>query len=255
MLEILAKCADRTVVYASDKTWTEWNVLAALQEHKWQIKNDFAALTEDVNELWQSTAEGTLSEYAEDDLCEAPPPCSFWPLFREDEIAACASSTGMAMSDYSVYSTAPATGWASSGIAHRCQTSLASAQCRQCKGYGCLVEQNILRREMIFSSSHCLLCGWRSGSLVDHLFFAYTPPLILITQVLDALSRCASLLRIVMAAVSVLLSRLKRFLFQCAVAIAQRDFFTHHGAHPPRVQPYCISGLLRGRVFGFRFAA
>ena len=255
VLEILAKCADRTVVYASDASWIEWDVLAGLQEHRWQIKSDFAALTEHVNELWQATAEGTLFEYISDDPYEPPPSCSFWPLFNEDEIAACASSMGLATSHYSAYSTAPAAiVWAGSGMAFRCQPSIPSGQCRQCRGYGCLVEQNTLRREMIFSSSYCLFCGWRSGSQADHLFSAYTAPLILITQVLEALSRCANLLRIVIAAIAVLLSRLKRFLFQCAIAIAQRDFFTHHGAHPPRLQPLCISGLLRGRVFEFRFA-
>lgn len=93
-------------------------------------------------------------------------------------------------------------------------------------------------------------------ALLD-LIPAIAEPLLFLAQVLlcEVLSRYEDLLRLVITAVAVLLSRLKRSAFRFAIATSQRSFFTCHGAHPPRIQPSRAPGLLSGMAFQPHVAA
>jgi hypothetical protein len=260
MLEIFAKCADqadRAVVYTSDTSWIDWNVVATLQEHKRQIKSDFAELTEQAHELWQATAEGILFEYDPDEPCETPPPCSFWPLLNQNEVQAPQSGMVLTVPQHSAFfSTAPAVmtwGFSDTEAFELPQVSVPTDQCRYCYGRGCLVEHDVPLKGMVFVSSYCLFCGW-ADSQPEYFLSSFTQPLVLLT-LLEALTCFADLLRIVIAAVAVLISRLRRTALRHAIVTAQRSFFTHHGAHPPRIQPPHASGLFPEKAFQLRAVA
>jgi hypothetical protein len=118
----------------------------------------------------------------------------------------------------------------------------------QCSPVGCL----------LVVSEWCLVCGSVQSceNFAPYSAFVLSVPLVLLTQIhlLEAIARCRGLLRLVVAAVAVLLSRLRSPAIRNEIAIRQRSFFTHHGAHPPRLRPLRASGLLSGRVFQLQFA-
>ena len=131
-------------------------------------------------------------------------------------------------------------------------------QCWQCGQYiGMAEQQSSSGSVFIFPS--CPGCGSAAGDagFTTYLGPTFLDPLVIfVAQFLlaEVLCRSEHLLRFVIAAVAVILSRLRATVLHHAIAIAQRSFFTHHGAHPPRVQPLQASGLLPGRVFQFQAA-
>jgi hypothetical protein len=71
----------------------------------------------------------------------------------------------------------------------------------------------------------------------------------------EAISKSEKLLSLVIAAVATLLSRLRTAVVPSAIAVSQRNFFTHHGAHPPTDQPFGVAGLFSGSEFQLTIAA
>jgi hypothetical protein len=55
------------------------------------------------------------------------------------------------------------------------------------------------------------------------------------------------LVSLIIAARAFLISHLPKAFFECGIAVCQRSFFTHHGAHPPDNAALTISGLFPGK--------
>jgi hypothetical protein len=54
---------------------------------------------------------------------------------------------------------------------------------------------------------------------------------------------------LVVVAITTLFLRLQSACVSNSIAVCQRNFFTHHGSHPPENRPQCYSGPFSGRVF------
>jgi hypothetical protein len=130
--------------------------------------------------------------------------------------------------------------------------AIVGGMCPRCYYRGALVEHKVGGCGPVFVSTWCPVCGWCDA---DDVFAQFTTSIIAKIAPFENLSHPEILLRLVMAAVAILLYFLKGAILRHEIAISQRSFFTHHGAHPPRVQPQPVSGLLLGRVFQPRFAA
>lgn len=74
-------------------------------------------------------------------------------------------------------------------------------------------------------------------------------------EAISKISKAEKLLSIVIAAVVILLRWLRTTVAPFTIAVSQRQFFTHHGAHPPTDQPFGSSGLFFGRGFQPAIAA
>jgi hypothetical protein len=134
-----------------------------------------------------------------------------------------------------------------------------SGCCKQCGWGSGLLEERGPLGWLVGLSLWCPVCGVAS---VDARFQAYflsavAEPLVFLAQFVlaEAFLRSEDLLRLILAAVSVLLSRLRAAAFPRQIATSQRSFFIHHGAHPPRARSLAESGLLGGRVFQLQPAA
>ena len=134
---------------------------------------------------------------------------------------------------------------------------VASGRCGHCMWQGGLVEKPQPLGCASLGSTWCPVCGSSTNTGLSTYLVSAIVPLVYLAQFLlcEALSRSEDLLRLVISAVAVLFSRLRSAAFRHKIAISQRSFFTHHGAHPPRVQPPRQSGLLPGKVFQPQIAA
>jgi hypothetical protein len=236
--EIFAKCADTndgTLVYASDVSWINMNVLTVLQTYKAQLKSDVAELTAEASRIWEATPDGVWFEYDANEVSEAVPPCSFWPTLEGSWIAGnwtampeCYSKLGVAVLD---------------------------GCCTYCGSRNALVQREMPTVGAMYPLAGCLACGWPASSDTSYLFVALAKPLVALARILEVLSRYEDILRLVITTVAVLLSLLKRSAFRFAIATSQRSFFTYHGAHPPRMLPSRAPGLLSGRAFQLHVAA
>jgi hypothetical protein len=220
-MEIFAKCADGTLVVASDVSWINMNVLAELQNRKRQLEGDVAELTVQAGQLWEALPDGVTFECDANEVGEAVPPCSFWPTLVG--------------------------GWALEGYSEPGVEAIGDL-CKCC-GCGGLVQREMRTGSAVYASAWCTVCGWPASSDASYLFVTLAKPLVALAQILEVLCRYEGLLRLVVAAVSVLLARLKSSALRCAIATSQREFFTHHGAHPPEIRTHCCLGSFLGRVF------
>jgi hypothetical protein len=210
------------------------NVVTALRNRKAQLESEVAELTAQAGQLWEAIPNGVGFEYDENEDNKAVPPCSFWPTSEENWTAGS-------------WTPAPE-GHSKLGVAvvdSRC------AYCGSCDGF---VQREMPAGSTVYVSAWCAVCGWPASSDASYLFFVLpAKPFVALAQILKVLSHYAGLLRLVIAAVTVLLARLRSAARRRATC--QRKFFTHHGAHPPRAQPRRAPGLLLGRVFQFPIAS
>lgn len=263
-MEVFVKCAGDTteaLVYASNLSWLNTNLLSVLQAYKNDLEIDVAHLSEYANQLWAANSEYIPLEPEQTDGCsEIVPPCSFWPQDEGLRSSAGADLFGLgvlrpasrrtAVLPWSLSDSDPAV-----PVCTMEGTLGTNQQCPNCGSHHGLAEWESLGLWPRIVSSWCLTCGWSSQHPVGTVS-ALAEPLLFLTQVLlsEILSCYRNVLRLVTSAIEVLLSRLKLGTSPHSIATSQRGFFTHHGAHPPRVQPLGVPGLLVGRVFQFRFA-
>jgi hypothetical protein len=81
--------------------------------------------------------------------------------------------------------------------------------------------------------------------------FVFLPWFLLLREI----SEYQELLGVVVTAIATLLSRLRSIAVSHAIAVCQRSFFTHHGAHPPENRSQSHLGPFSGRVFQTQVAA
>lgn len=240
-----------------DTSWIDLNVLAALGDCRAELEDRVAELTGQA-ELWEATVAGPLSGpdfTAEYDV--APLLSSLWQPFYENEIVGVIDAAQQSLGVPHLWCSDPSPWQPNPSCVATSGLSIVSGRCRHCSWSGGLVEQDVPAGCVAFVSIWCPICGSPTGSEAAYLISPLPDPLVLLAQVLifEALSRCGNLLRLIVAAIAVLLSRLRAAAFRYAIATSQRNFFTHHGAHPPRVQPRRAPGLLPGRVFELQVAA
>ncbi len=216
-----------------DGGWPSLNVLAELEEYRERIENHAALLGEHVTQasivanLFSGASFTYISRISATDFSE-------W-----------LGSTG---SSASFQSNCLCEGTCAARSVGR--TSVAQYRC--CWSRGSLVEQETLFGGVVLVSMRCRICGATADARdLEYLIEALADPLIVLAGIVlsEALYRCRDLLRLVIAAIAVLLAQLRRAAVRNEIAIGQRSFFTHHGAHPPRSRFLAESGLLRGRVF------
>jgi hypothetical protein len=258
VMEVFANCVDEsgaTVLSNLDVSWIDMNVLAFLQGSKRQMESELAQLNEQAIQLWDATAAGlSLVGDPTDEYSDTIPPCSFWPSVRLPE------TSTVAEFDLGPEIQRPVALWprrsapgnpliTTSDLGHRCP------QCSCGRG---LIERDTELGDVVLVSAWCMFCGWSTGADPFAAISPVAAPLFLLAQVLlsELIRGYRSLLRLVTATVAVLLSLLRSAGYQCAIVISQRNFFTHHGAHPPRVQPLRRApGLLSGMAFQLQVAA
>jgi hypothetical protein len=261
VMEVLNQCADETsgmIIYHSDMkwsnvlgTWNDVNVLGALQDRRKQLESDVVLLAGQEEELREAAESVLFHTGHSDEYADTVPACSFWPSLEQDEMPTIADLDLGPGSPQTVILTRPRKAWAFM----RAPQPPSLPKCPHCALHG-LLEQRTPAGCVVLVSSWCLFCGSSSGGNVFALVNATAKPLLLIQVLLsETLRRRKSLLKLVTAAIAVVLSRLRSFECQYAIVTSQRNFFTHHGAHPPRVQPPRASGLLSGTAFQPRVAA
>jgi hypothetical protein len=74
-------------------------------------------------------------------------------------------------------------------------------------------------------------------------------------SLLREISEYQELLGLIVTAIATLFSRLQSIVVSHAIAVCQRSFFTHHGAHPPENPSQSHLGPFSGRVFQTQVAA
>jgi hypothetical protein len=232
--EISAKCANGILVYA-DVSWIDMSVLAALQNYKAQLEGDVAELTAQAGQLWESIPDGIRFEYEVDEVNEGVPSCSFWPTLEQSWTP---GSWNPAPERYSTLGVAVVDGC-----------------CTYCRPGNGLVQREIPPGGALYLSAVCPVCGWRASWNTPYVTIAFAKPFVPLARILEALSRFEDLLRLVVTAVTVLLAQLRSASYKHAIVTSQRNFFTHHGAHPPRVQPQRESGLFSEKAFQLHVAA
>jgi hypothetical protein len=131
------------------------------------------------------------------------------------------------------------------------EVSYVSGKCHRC-GWGAgLFERRVETPCAAVVSHICPACG-SDNPVLDELrsvALAFVQ-----IRVLETLVQSIILLRLVMAAVSVLLSRLRKSASHYAIVVNQKSFFMHHGAHPPRIQPIRALGLSPEKAFQLQIA-
>jgi hypothetical protein len=229
-MEISAKFADGNVVYASDVSWINMNVLNLLQNYKAQLAGDVAELAAQANRLWEAIPDGVLFEHDAGEISEAVPPCSFWPPLAGN------------------WTPAP-DGGSKLGV------TVIDGCCAYCGSGNELIRGEIPPGGPVSLSDGWLVSDWLANSDASCLFVPVSKPFVALARILEVLSRFEDLLHSVVAAVRVLLALLRSASYDHAIATSQRSFFTHHGAHPPRVQPQRTSGLFLEKAFRLHVAA
>jgi hypothetical protein len=264
MLQFFDSSADQTYRAISQShfapSWINAGVLATLGNFKAKLEETVVGLSEQASDEFWSGADVTL-EYA------ALRAIDFWQRLSQNGIIGCARTPGderealyidfvLAASSpnhhpecpsrlglpspKALYSTEPA-------------VSIVSGRCRRCWWGGGLVERQRPYGCFALISCECPVCGCPAAGagLVD-LIPTIVDPLVSLTRALlcEIFRRYyEDILRLVISAIAVLLSRLKRSPFRSAIATSQRSFFACHGAHPPRIQRSRAPGLLSGMAF------
>lgn len=120
--------------------------------------------------------------------------------------------------------------------------------CPNCLYNGAMVGQQAFGCAPLAVATWCPLCGCPSE--VDGLA-GFNTAIFYLAKIepLKTLSAPELLLQLVIAIVGLLLYIVRAKILRNEIAISQRNFFTHHGSHPPRIQPQPASGLLHGKVF------
>ena len=246
--------------------WISESVLATLGNFKAELEETVLSLSDEAaKEFWSGPS--FTANYS------APQAIDFWQRLNGSCGVGCADATDKARealyidflfaasssdlrlecptrlglsSPEALYSTEPA-------------VSIVGGRCRRCWWGGGLVERQVPYGCFALISCECPVCGCTTagGSLADFVP-TIADPLLSLTRALlcEIFRRCyEDVLRLVISAVAVLLSRLKRAAFRSAIATSQRSFFACHGAHPPRTQPSRAPGLLSGMAFQPNVAA
>jgi hypothetical protein len=220
--EIFAKCSDGALVVGSDMSWINMKVLAELQSYKTRLEGDVAEFVIEAGELWEALPDGLSFEYDSIEDSKAVPPCSFWPALAGE--------------------------WSPGGYS-KPGTTVIGDLCGYCGSSGGPVQREMPTGGAVCASAWCTVCGWPADSDASYLFVTIAKPFVPLARILEALSVYEGLLHLVIAAVTALLARLKSSALRCEIATCQREFFTHHGAHPPEnPTQYCLGSFL-GWVF------
>jgi hypothetical protein len=237
-----------------DVGWISMSMLAFLQRSRRQMEGELDRLDYQAALLWEGVVAGWSPEAdPADERIDTVPPCSFWPSPRQQEILriACLDLSPEIQQPH-LLSCRPlrdCNGLVTSSAPRR--------QCPHCSFSQGLVERDTELGGVVLVSNWCAFCGWSTDAYLFASTRLIAAPLPLLAQVLlsGLIRRYRALLRVITAAVAVLLSRLRSAGHQYTIVISQRNFFTHHGAHPPRVQPARAPGLLSGMAFQPNVAA
>lgn len=238
--------------------WIDMNALSALGRYRTALENQVALLSQQMSGF---SAADDLFYGPDFEICLPPVSAGdFRQLFDSSDAAVQENSTDPTESfcSFWFFSGQPEPEGAGFWRAPVQPTvRIVRGHCQHCWFQGGLFSKDVALGCVSLVSTWCPVCGMpaepgRSAYVVP----TFDAPLVLLTQIalLEDLSRFEILLLLVIAAVAVLLSRLRRAIIRNEIAIRQRSFFTHHGAHPPRIQPLQAAGLLSGMAFQLQVA-
>lgn len=244
---------------APDVEWIDIKALNALGRYRTAIESQVALLSEQMRDFSART----------DDLFSGPdfeiclPPVSaedFRRLFDSGDAVAHESSiepTEALCSFWFLSGEPDPTGGGFWGPPVEPTVRVVAGHCQHCWFQGGLFSKDVAAGCVSLISTWCPVCGMPGPGRSAYVLPTFGAPLVLLAQIalLETLSRFKILLLLVIAAVAVLLSRLRRAIVRNEIAIRQRSFFTHHGTHPPRIEPSRAPGLLSGMAFQLQVAA
>jgi hypothetical protein len=265
--DISADVANRVISQSAvAPSWINAGVLAKLGNFRAELEETVLSLSEHVVngfwsgpdfaieypgtraiELWQRLNGSEVAEHpdAADEQREALYIDFLVATSCSEDHLECPTRLGLS-SPEALYSTGPA-------------VSIVSGRCRRCWWGGGLVERQVPYGCFALISCECPVCGCTTaGAGLAEFVPAIADPLLSLAEALlrEIVRRYyEDILLLVICAVTVLLSRLKRSAFRSAIATSQRSFFACHGAHPPRTQPSQAPGLLSGMAFQPNVAA